>query len=208
MSSMADEWSRWMEQSPYAITTYTIDVNPGSTGQGPGWTALLKSMATVSRGKYFAVNAAGDGSQVALALKTIFSEIQSVNTVFASVALPVSVNTEGTYLNQIYVGMFRPDRDALPRWVGNLKQYKLGITAGRLDTQDANSASAINSNTGFITECARSFWTPNDRGQLLVLPAPRFVSDHRGFQELELSRWQRSREGCPSVQVAGADDRT
>jgi type IV pilus assembly protein PilY1 len=161
MSSMADEWSRWMEQSPYAITTYTIDVNPGSTGQGPGWTALLKSMATVSRGKYFAVNAAGDGSQVALALKTIFSEIQSVNTVFASVALPVSVNTEGTYLNQIYIGMFRPDRDAFPRWVGNLKQYKLGITAGRLDTQDADSASAINSNTGFITECARSFWTPN-----------------------------------------------
>ena len=160
MSSMADEWSRWMEQSPYAITTYTIDVNPGSTGQGPGWTALLKSMATVSRGKYFAVNATGDGSQVALALKTIFSEIQSVNTVFASVALPVSVNTEGTYLNQIYVGMFRPDRDALPRWVGNLKQYKLGITAGRLDTQDADSNSAINSATGFITECARSFWTP------------------------------------------------
>jgi type IV pilus assembly protein PilY1 len=161
MSSMADEWSRFMEQSPYAITTYTIDVDPISTGQGPGWTALLKSMASVSRGKYFAVSATtGGGEQVALALKTIFSEIQSVNTVFASVALPVSVNTEGTYLNQVYIGMFRPDRDALPRWVGNLKQYKFGIGVGGLETQDANSNSAINSSTGFITECARSFWTP------------------------------------------------
>src|SRR5262245_6746919 len=41
MTNMADEWSRFMEQSPYGITTYTIDVNPGTTGQGPGWTALL-----------------------------------------------------------------------------------------------------------------------------------------------------------------------
>ena len=43
----------------------------------------------------------------------------------ASVSLPVSVNTQGTYLNQVFVGMFRPDGDAAPRWYGNLKQYKL-----------------------------------------------------------------------------------
>ena len=70
------------------------------------------------------------------------------------------MNTEGTYLNQIYIGMFRPDMDAFPRWMGNLKQYKLGLGNGRLQTQDANSVSAVNSSTGFITECARSFWTP------------------------------------------------
>ena len=42
----------------------------------------------------------------------IFSEIQAVNSVFASVSLPVSVNTEGTFLNQVYIGMFRPDEKA------------------------------------------------------------------------------------------------
>jgi type IV pilus assembly protein PilY1 len=161
MTNMADEWSRFMEQSPYGITSYTVDVNPGTTGQGPGWTALLKSIAGVSRGKYFAVTSGGGGSQIVEALKTIFSEIQAVNTVFASVSLPVSVNTEGTYLNQIYIGMFRPDADAFPKWVGNLKQYKFGIGTGGLETQDANSVNAINSSTGFITECARSFWTPS-----------------------------------------------
>ena len=50
-----------------------------------------------------------------------------MNSVFASASLPVSVNTQGTFLNQVYIGVFRPDADALPRWPGNLKQYKLGI---------------------------------------------------------------------------------
>jgi type IV pilus assembly protein PilY1 len=160
MTNIADEWSRFMEVSPYGITTYTVDVDKITTGQGPGWSALLKSIANVSRGKYFDVGSGGAGNQILLALQTIFSEIQAVNTVFSSVSLPVSVNTEGTYLNQIYIGMFRPDQDAFPRWVGNLKQYKLGLGNGRLQTQDANSVSAVNSSTGFITECARSFWTP------------------------------------------------
>ena len=207
MSNMADEWSRFMEVSPYGITTYTVDVDKVTTGQGPGWTALLKSMANVSRGKYFDVSSGGGGSEIRTALQTIFSEIQAVNTVFASVSLPVSVNTEGTYLNQIYIGMFRPDRDALPRWVGNLKQYKLGLGNGRLQTQDANSVSAINSSTGFITECARSFWTPTTVDSYWAFRPQGACLAVAGSTELELSGRQRRREGCAGLQVAGADDR-
>lgn len=158
-NNYADEWARFMKGSQYGITTYTIDINKVTNGQGPGWTALLKSMARVSGGKYFDV--ASSGSQIADALGVIFSEIQSTNSVFASVSLPVSVNTQGTYLNQVYVGMFRPDEDAFPRWFGNLKQYKLGKVNGELRLVDANSRAAINSSTGFVTECARSFWTPS-----------------------------------------------
>ncbi len=51
---------------------------------------------------------------------------------FASVSLPVSVNTQGTYLNQVFVGMCTPDADAFPRWNGNLKQYKLGFLGADL----------------------------------------------------------------------------
>ncbi|NWL75504.1 pilus assembly protein PilY [Pseudomonas taiwanensis] len=158
-NNMADEWARFMKKSSLGITTYTVDINKKTTGQGPGWTALLKSAANVSSGKYFDVTSTG--SQIADALNAIFSEIQAVNSVFASVSLPVSVNTQGTYLNQVYVGMFRPDQDGFPRWAGNLKQYKLGVIANELKLQDADSKSAINASTGFITECARSFWTPN-----------------------------------------------
>lgn len=158
--SVADEWARWMKSSPLGITTYTLDVDPGTTGQSPGWTALLKSMANVGGGKYYSVSSSSGSSEISLALTKTFSEIQAVNSVFAAVSLPISVNTQGTYLNQVFVGMFRPDADSFPRWAGNLKQYKMGYSNGALRLLDADSASAINSQTGFITECARSYWTP------------------------------------------------
>ncbi len=156
--NVADEWARFMKKSSQQITTYTIDVNRGTTGQGPSWTALLQSMARTSDGKYFDVTSTG--SQIVDALNAVFSEVQATNSVFASVSLPVSVNTQGTYLNQVFIGMFRPDGDGLPRWHGNLKQYKLGYVGPDLRLLDADGGSAINNTTGFIYECARSFWTP------------------------------------------------
>ena len=161
-NNIADEWARFMKVSSLGATVYTIDINKVTTGQGPGWTALLKSMASQSTGKYFDVASSGTGSQISDALNNIFSEIQSVNSVFTSVSLPLSVNTQGTLLNQVFVGMFRPDATGSPRWAGNLKQYKLGVVGAGIELQDANGTNAINSQTGFITECARSFWTPSD----------------------------------------------
>jgi type IV pilus assembly protein PilY1 len=169
---VADEWARFMRQSTLGTITYTVDVDRcvwnadgscrrATNGQSTGWTALLRSMAGVSDGEYFDVNSTiGGGAQISEALARIFSEIQAVNSVFAAVSLPVSIHTQGTFLNQVYVGMFRPDADALPRWPGNMKQYKLGIVAGQLRTLDADDQGLINTGTGFITECARSFWTP------------------------------------------------
>jgi type IV pilus assembly protein PilY1 len=91
----------------------------------------------------------------------IFNEVQAVNSVFASVSLPASVNAQGQFLNQVYVGMFRPDATAAPRWMGNLKQYQVGYdTNGNLVLQDAKGASAIsNAQTGFISPNSVSFWT-------------------------------------------------
>lgn len=159
-----DEWARFMKKtSPLEITTFTVEIDPDTQGQGANWTAVMRSVARVSEGEYFAVNSSvGGGQQIVDALKAIFSQIQSVNSVFSSVSLPVSVNTQGTYLNQVYIGMFRPDSQSRPLWAGNLKQYKLGYDADDkvLKLLDADSNSAINSGTGFIDECVRSFWTP------------------------------------------------
>lgn len=161
-----DEWSRFMKKSDLDITTYTIEINPGSNNQDLNWTAVLESMASEGGGKYFPVSSDSSDSATADditdAINRALSEIQSVNSVYASVSLPVSVNTQGTYLNQVFIGMFRPAQAALPRWDGNLKQYRLGRfgTASELQTLDADGNPAINSSTGFIAECARSYWTP------------------------------------------------
>ena len=150
----ADEWTRYMKDQN--IQTYTVGLINSSCDNEFAW--IMRSMADYGGGKYFETN---NYTEIKAAFETIFSEVQSVNSVFAAVSLPVSVNTQGTYLNQVFVGMFRPDPDALPRWAGNLKQYKLGYVSSSFQLVDADDAAAISSSgSDFIAECARSFWTP------------------------------------------------
>jgi type IV pilus assembly protein PilY1 len=152
----SDEWARFMHSSSLGVVTYTIDIDPATSGQGPGWTKLLKSMADISQGTYTAVSSTGGSTAIAKAVTEALSKIQSVNSVFAAVSLPANANVQGAYLNQFYIGMFRPDPDTKPRWKGNLKQYELGSSNQLVD---ADGADAIG-DKGFISECARSYWTP------------------------------------------------
>lgn len=158
-----DEWSRFMLAGVNGpkIATYSVGLIDRLNCK-PEYPALLANMAAFGGGKYFSTN---NYSELVIALGTIISEIRADNSVFASVSLPVSVNTQGTYLNQVFIGMFRPDADAQPRWAGNLKQYKLGLSnpndPDSLRLVDAADSAAISASTGFITDCARSFWTPS-----------------------------------------------
>lgn len=156
----ADEWARYMAAN--RITTYTVGFITSDCRAEYAW--LLQSMAKNGSGTYFPTT---NVDELVAALNTIVSEVRSVNSVFAAVSLPVSVNSQGTYLNQVFVGMFRPDINSLPRWFGNLKQYRMGFLNGEFSLLDAGESStstgdlAISaSGSEFIAECARSFWTP------------------------------------------------
>ena len=161
----ADVWARFMFQygvkvgtGAYRhITTYTVDVCNAQCDANQA--TLLTSMATVSHGKYFKATSL---SGITAALDTIFSEVQSVNSVFAATTLPVSINVRGTNLNQVYIGVFRPDAQSSPKWLGNLKLYQLGVanaSTSELQLVDASAAAALNLNTGFVSNTAKSFWT-------------------------------------------------
>lgn len=157
----ADEWARFLQQTDVSdapeqqtVTVFTIDVFKDQ--QDTAQTKLLMSMARQGGGKYFTATNEDD---IKNAFLEIFAEIQSVNSVFASSSLPVSVNTQGTYLNQVFMGMFRPKGSAQPRWSGNLKQYKFKNFAGLLRLADKNGDEAISPTTGFIDPCADSFWS-------------------------------------------------
>jgi type IV pilus assembly protein PilY1 len=164
----ADEMARFLFQTDVSaalgkqnVITYAIDVYKNA--QSPELTALLKSMSQgVGGGAYFKATSA---AEIVDSFASIFGAIQSQNSAFASVSLPVSVNTQGTFLNQVFVGMFRPDGSAKPRWFGNLKQYRLAFVGGVLKLVDSQATtpatSAIStSGSGFINECAVSYWTP------------------------------------------------
>src|SRR5258706_4589916 len=162
----ADEWARFMHQAKaknaasstdqikQAITTYTIDVF--NAQQNPNVSALLQSMAHAGGGKYFVAN---NEAQILAALQKILAEIQSVNSTFASASLPVNATNRTQNANQVFIGTFRPDPDANPRWFGNLKQYAIGRVNGVLDLVDKDGKPATNALTGFVDDCATSFWT-------------------------------------------------
>lgn len=141
-----------------SVTTYTIDAY--NAQQNSSYTTILKNMAREGGGQYYQ---AGSDSGLSAALQNILSQIQAVNSVFAAAALPVSVSMRGTFLNQIYLGVFRPDKYGKPNWTGNLKQYQLGldttVSPPNVFVADSTGAAAQNPTTGFVTPSAISFWT-------------------------------------------------
>jgi type IV pilus assembly protein PilY1 len=174
----ADEWARYMYQTDIYgsyddqqnIVTYTIGLL--GTSCKPDYPALLKSMADVGGGKFFATSSY---TEIQNAILKILNEVQAINSVFSSSSLPVSVNTQGTYLNQIFMGMFRPDAEGNPRWLGNLKQYQFiyDSLTRTLKLGDSTGAAAISSSaTGFISPNAVSFWTSKDITTVPDAPSP------------------------------------
>jgi type IV pilus assembly protein PilY1 len=162
----ADEWTRFMKQNN-DITTYTItlvDTSASDTQNVAAYKEYMKRVAQVGGGKPFVVDI-NNMDEFVQALLQIFNEVQAVNSVFASASLPISVNAQGTFQNQIFMGMFRPEATGAPRWAGNLKQYQFKLDTTdplqrRLFMADAQGNSAINAaGTGFFSPNAVSFWT-------------------------------------------------
>jgi type IV pilus assembly protein PilY1 len=157
----ADEWARFLYQTDVNaaagqqnVITYAIDVYKDQ--QSADQTALLRSMAKNGGGAYFA---ATNENAIVDALKKIFIEIQGVNSTFASASLPVNATNRAQNENQVFIGMFRPDPEAKPRWPGNLKKYKLVQSGAYVELGDEFGALAVDTQTGFISDCAISGWT-------------------------------------------------
>ena len=176
-ANWADEFSRFMRgvdvsgmEGAQGIVTHGVAVTGASSdGLYPNF---IEAIATASGGTF---HKASNADVLLDSLLSVFNEIQPVNSAFAAASLPVSVNARGAYLNQVYMGMFRPDSDAQPRWRGNLKQYKFALdNLGLLQLVDSTGASAVSSTTGFISTGAISFWTSSSTfwsNQLLGTPA-------------------------------------
>jgi type IV pilus assembly protein PilY1 len=170
-ANWADEYSRFVANNDInpvfaetqTATVFTIAVyDPAKITQNPvaSQIALMKSMAHQGKGEYFDGT---DLSSIVDALQQIFTRVLSVNSVFASTTLPVSVNVRGTHLNQVYMGVFRPDATLSPHWLGNLKMYTLGLDTATetVFLADSTGAPAVNGTTGFIKDTAISQWTTN-----------------------------------------------
>lgn len=146
-----------------SVMTYVIDVfDPAGNNNAPSQSAraYYKSVAAQGKGRYFT---ASNAEEIAAAITEILTEVQAVNSSFASASMPISMTaeTQGTNENQVYIGMFRPDRNGRPRWMGNLKRYQYEWDSSlRVPfLADANGRAAYDPVTGFINESTVSYWT-------------------------------------------------
>lgn len=157
----------------HSVITYAIDVY--NKQPNADHSALLFSASqSVGGGRYFA---ATNANEIKAAIESVLSDILSVSTTYAAVTLPLSATNRAENENQVFIGMFRPDQKARPRWFGNLKRYQVGLFNGNLvELADAKGMQAVNPQTGFAAECAESYWTTDSVAYwetLGITPAPR-----------------------------------
>lgn len=152
-TSWTDEWARFLYQS--GVRVYILDAF--NKQQNKSHSAVLERAAKVGGGSYHQVSSQ---NEIEIALGNILAEINARESTFASAALPVSATNRSQYLNQVFIGMFRPDPEAQPRWLGNLKRYQLALTGtGDVKLADVLGADAVSTTTGFVNDCSVSHWT-------------------------------------------------
>lgn len=188
-SNWLDEYARTMHlqdvvpalTGTQTVTTHTIAVQSPddqqyNTAGATSARELLRSAANLGGGEYFEAH---DGQQVMKALINMLQKMQAVNTVFAAVTLPVSVNVRGTFLNQVYMGQFRADASALPRWPGNLKLYQIALDVNREPMlADRNKQGVEDKVNGFLLPDKTSFWTtPTEYWAFEPMGIPETASD-------------------------------
>ncbi|MFS1423697.1 pilus assembly protein [Shewanella sp. 10N.286.48.B5] len=128
------------------VSTYTIGFSEGAASAAP----ILKETASRGGGKYYS---AIDAQKLQEALQTIFSNILETNSSFTSPSIASNNFDRTQTLDSVYYAMFLPNEG--PRWVGNLKKFKV---TGTGDIVDKNGNDAIGDD-GNLASSACSYWT-------------------------------------------------
>ena len=119
-------------------------------------------------------------------------DIYNQDTILAAAALPLSSYVQGANENQVYLGMFRPDRNA-PVWSGNLKLYQIALSSDKVTPilVDADGKPLVDPESGLIYSRARSFWSSGDDspdGNMVALGgAAQGLRDHVGANRTNLT---------------------
>ncbi|MEQ1440255.1 PilC/PilY family type IV pilus protein [Fontimonas sp. SYSU GA230001] len=174
---MMDEWAKFLRQvgvplpgtNPVVraqVTTYTIDVFNAQQDADSSSLLFTAAQPNVGGGRYYQ---AKNENQIQTALGEIFAEVQAVNTAFASASLPVSATNRAQNENQVFIGLFRPDRVKKPRWFGNLKRFQIVASGNELLLGDKDGRPAINNLTGFLSDCSASYWTTDSGNYWLTV---------------------------------------
>lgn len=101
--------------------------------------------------------AAGNEAQLQQAFTDIVNSVTMSNASLAAPGVAVNQLNRIQHLDQLYYAVFKPSSNI--RWDGNLKRYRLGGTLDEPTIKDVTGADAVNPNTGFFKQGAKSWWS-------------------------------------------------
>ncbi len=139
------------------VTSYFIGFGSDFTSNGAPTAAFnyLSAAATAGGGKAFT---ATDLTELTGAFNEILSQVIKTNTTFSAPAVAVNAFNRTQTLNDLYVSVFSPTVSY--HWPGNVKKYKIVNDV----VMDSLGVPAVDSNTGFFLDGARSYWSPSADG--------------------------------------------
>ena len=134
------------------IRTHTIAFNLDGSGAD-----YFEDIAKVGGGS---ARSADSADELVSAFNSIIEGALAINTSFASPAVTVNQFNRLSHRDDLYFAVFKPADT--PLWDGNLKRYKLGSIDNETAILDYYNKNAINEDTGYFDETARSLWTHLD----------------------------------------------
>lgn len=152
---------------------------------------------------------ADNETELTKALSKVFGGIANSAGNFAAPVVAVNAFNSLEHRDELYYSVFKPTE--APGWSGNIKRYKMNSSGAILDSNDNQ---AIDSQTGFFKDSAKSFWTIGDPdgakvesgGMANRLPAGRNVyTALSGFGSI-ISTANRIHEDNSSITAAMLDD--
>jgi type IV pilus assembly protein PilY1 len=144
------------------VTSYFIGFGKDFSSGGAPTAAFnyLDKAATAGGGKAFT---ATDLTELTSAFNEILATVIKTNTTFSAPAVAVNAFNRTQTLNDLYVSVFSPR--VTFHWPGNVKKYKVVNNV----VVDSLGAAAVDPNTGFFTDTARSYWSSSADGPDVTL---------------------------------------
>lgn len=141
------------------ITTHTVGFALDASGE-PDSTNIKKFLADLASnggGATYNATTAGDLSS---AFNDIIQHVLSTDSTFVAASAPVNTFNRQDNKDELYFSVFRPQET--DTWPGNLKRYRLNTATAKI--VDADNVNAVNPQTGFFQDSARSFWSASADG--------------------------------------------
>ncbi|USE37515.1 hypothetical protein [Endozoicomonas sp. SCSIO W0465] len=128
---------------------------------------FMKHLAEEGGGKFYN---ADNAQSLANAFQNIITGILEDEATFVSPGVSANQFNNSRHLSQLYYSVFKPSKT--DRWHGNLKRYRMTSLDGQENTTgiyDANDQLAVDSETGFFKDNAKSYWSNQADGRTVTL---------------------------------------